>query len=143
MDERPIRVLIVDDNPGIRLLISQLARRGGMSVVGEAADGRQAVEQARRFQPDAVLLDVDMPVMDGITAISPILDAAPSTRVVMFSAHPHLQEDCFAAGAHGWVTKGTTWSEIQRVIRDAIANAGVGRTGDLGHGETSGARRQG
>ena len=84
---RPIRVLLVDDNPDIRLLVRiGLEASGGFDIVGEAADGQQAVDAVAGGCPDAVLLDLSMPVMDGFGALPLLKAKCPTCRVVVFSA---------------------------------------------------------
>ncbi|MGH3440909.1 MAG: response regulator transcription factor [Nitriliruptorales bacterium] len=123
----PITLLIVDDNSGIRTLLAALARRDtGLRVVGEAANGLEAVEVAGEYRPDVVILDIMMPEMDGIEAIPGILDASPESRIVMYSAYAESREAAMEKGAHGWCLKGEPWdamaAEIRRVVseRDAV-----------------------
>lgn len=128
MAASPITLLIVDDNSGIRTLLTALARRdAGFQVVGEAANGLEAIEVAREHQPDVVVLDIMMPEMDGIEAIPGILDASPDSRIVMYSAYAESREAAVEQGAHGWCLKGEPWDsmaqEIRRVVseRDAVS----------------------
>lgn len=84
--QTPIRVLIVDDSAVIRGLMSQsLDTVSEVSVVGRAINGEMAVMQAKELQPDVVVLDIEMPVMDGLTALPKILEAAPKCKVIMAS----------------------------------------------------------
>jgi CheY-like chemotaxis protein len=84
-----VRVLLVDDLPDIRLVMRLLLEADGRAeVVGEAADGAEAVRLARDLHPDAVVLDLRMPGMDGVAALPLIRDAAPGTVVVALSALP-------------------------------------------------------
>ena len=81
-----VRVVIVDDSAEVRTLVRTKLRLSGAAVVeGEGADGADAVDLARRLQPDAMLLDVSMPGMDGLEALPQVLEGSPGTRVVMFS----------------------------------------------------------
>ena len=102
-------VLVVDDSPDLRDLISIVLTSDGVGwrVVGEAGDGEQAVAAARRTQPHLVLLDIAMPVMDGIQALPLIVDAAPQAVVVMLSGYGAATagEAARAAGAHGYLEK--------------------------------------
>ncbi len=83
-----IRVLVVDDSPFVRAAIKKiLADDEDIDVVGEAIDGEDAVEKVRTLKPDVVTLDVNMPVMDGLTALPLILRECPDCRVVMISAY--------------------------------------------------------
>jgi len=106
---QPLEVVVVDDSPDLRELISMVIRRhpGGWRVVATAADGEQGVEAARTSQPDLVLLDIAMPVMDGMQALPLIKQAAPGTVVVMLSGFPFATagEGALNAGAHGYLEK--------------------------------------
>src|SRR4051812_43836917 len=84
--EGRVRVVLVDDSANIRVLVrTHLELDGRFAVVGEAADGRAAVQLARDLRPDAVVLDLAMPVMDGLHALPLIRDAAPPTKIVVLS----------------------------------------------------------
>src|ERR671936_2306450 len=80
------RILIVDDHPLTREALSSLLDRNGFAVAGEAADGEEAIELARRLQPELVLLDLSMPGLDGLGALPRIRDAAPACEVVVLTA---------------------------------------------------------
>src|SRR4051812_37216231 len=85
----PLRVLLVDDVADLRLLLASLfAARPGVQVVGEAANGEEAVALAERHQPDLVVLDLAMPVLDGVSALPLLQQASPRSRVVVLSAIP-------------------------------------------------------
>ena len=124
----PTRVLIVDDTESLRELMCSHAVQRGMEVVGEAADGLQAVGVARATQPDAVILDVEMPVMDGLQALPGLLDAAPDTKVVVFSSRTDstTEEAAYARGAAGFFYKGRAQSGevvdfVQTLFADGVS----------------------
>ena len=104
-----LNVLVVDDSADLRTLISMVIDRhpGGWQVVDTAADGQEAVHAARRCQPDLVLLDIAMPVMDGMQALPLIREAAPAAVVVMLSGYPFATagRGALDAGAHGYLEK--------------------------------------
>src|SRR4029077_12626562 len=81
-----MRILIVDDHPITRAALSSLLEGHGFTVAGEAADGEEAIELARRLLADLLLLDLSMPGMDGLTALPRLRDAAPETEVVVLTA---------------------------------------------------------
>ncbi|WPD18136.1 response regulator transcription factor [Thermaerobacter composti] len=120
---RPIRVLVADDHAilrdGIRTL---LEAQPDIAVVGEAADGREAVELARRLRPDVVLLDIGMPGMNGIEATRAILKERPETRVLILSMHDN-EEYIFPileAGAAGYVLKRSAATELVSALRAVV-----------------------
>src|SRR4051812_14849123 len=83
---RVVRVVVVDDTPDVRMLLRlALESEGDMSVVAEAADGREAVDVVAANQPDLVVLDLAMPVMDGMTALPHLRRACPGARILVLS----------------------------------------------------------
>ncbi|HEY0903693.1 MAG TPA: response regulator, partial [Marmoricola sp.] len=115
------RVLIVDDADDIRMLLRlKLGREEHLDVVGEAADGYEAVDRARELQPHLVLLDMAMPRMDGLQALPLIREAVPDVRVIVLSGFNQrtLEQEALAAGADRYVVKGGS-------MRDLIALIGV------------------
>jgi PAS domain S-box-containing protein len=106
--EQPPRILIVDDNDDVRTLIREHVEAiGSYDVIGEAADGEEAVQLASRLRPDLVLLDLAMPRMDGLQALPLILDAVPGVRVIVLSGFDQgtMAEKALAAGAACYVEK--------------------------------------
>jgi DNA-binding NarL/FixJ family response regulator len=103
---RSVRVVVVDDDPDMRLLVQiAVARTDGVELVGEADNGRAAVELVRKVQPDVVVLDLNLPIMSGLEALPILLQAAPAVGVVVFSATEHAQRDALAGGAVAYVSK--------------------------------------
>lgn len=102
----PMRVLIADDDPIIRLDLKQTLEHLGYEVVGEAGDGKLAVELARELKPDVCILDVKMPVMDGIDAVSIITEEgiAPSILVTAYS-DKEIVERAKSAGVFAYIVK--------------------------------------
>jgi len=125
-----IRVVIADDTPDMRLVLRlALTDDQGFCVVGEAADGLAAVEQSRGHQPDIVVLDLAMPVMDGLQAIPLIRAASPNSRIVVLSGYG--AEDtlgaALAAGADAYVTKGRPTESLATLLRDMCPGRGMPR----------------
>ena len=126
-DSQTIRVLIVDDHAvvrqGLRTFLELQDDPAGLAieVVGEAADGAQAVEQARRLQPDVVLLDLVMPVMGGIEATPRILEASLRSRIIILTSFG--EEDkllpAIRAGAQGYLLKDILPNELVQAVRSA------------------------
>ena len=103
-----ISVVLVDDSEDLLFLVRGALERGGQfRVVAEAGDGEQGVAAARAAQPDLVLLDIAMPVMDGMQALPLIREVAPAATVVMLSGYPFSTagQGALDAGAHGYLEK--------------------------------------
>ena len=81
------RILIVDDYPTARKTVRSLLVWHHMDVCGEAENGKQAIEKVKQLQPDLVLLDINMPVMNGVQAAYEIRQIAPSTKILFFTIH--------------------------------------------------------
>jgi hypothetical protein len=110
----------VDDAEEMRLLVSlSLTLTGDFVVVGEAANGREAVTVAAEHRPDLMLLDLSMPEMDGLEALPLVLAASPETCVVVFSGFDEAQLGMEARrlGARGYIEKGTALEELGARLR--------------------------
>lgn len=118
-----VRLILADDHRMLREGLRRSMTEQGLSVVGEAADGAQAVELAHRLQPDVVLMDVTMPELDGVGATREIRSALPHVRVVMLTMH--ADEDVLAsairAGASGYLVKDCSTREIAEAVRMAAS----------------------
>jgi two-component system chemotaxis response regulator CheY len=110
--------MIVDDDPSMRQLIRLLLRRDDCQVVGEAADGEEAVNLYERIRPDIVLLDLMMPRVDGWTALARIRQEHPDAQVVVCSAlrNPHTRAQAYQAGARDYILKPFAREDLQRAI---------------------------
>lgn len=115
-----IRVMIVDDHPVVREgLAAMLDRQEGMKVVGEAADGAAAVRLAAESKPDIILMDLRMPVMDGVEAMRRIGERVPSVRFIVLTTYDN-DEYIFKgieAGARAYLLKDSPREELFRAIR--------------------------
>ncbi len=117
-----IRILVVDDHTVVRKGLSQFIEdEPELEIVGEAADGTQAVHQARALKPDVVLMDLLMPVMDGIQATAAIRRELPETEVVALTSvlEDASVVDAVRAGAIGYLLKNTQADELIQAIKAA------------------------
>jgi two-component system chemotaxis response regulator CheY len=105
--DRPVKVLVVDDELIVRKLVTQVLKSAGYEVVGEAGDGRRAVDMFRLRRPEIVTLDVQMPIMDGFEALGQILQANPKAVVVMLTNRMDKETvtKIIAAGAKDYIGK--------------------------------------
>ncbi len=120
MGKAKIKVLIADDHTVVRSGIAAiLSYENDMSVVGEAANGREAVEMSKRLQPDVVVMDLSMPVMDGASATAEITAALPKTHVVVLTSYGTSNDLVRAmdAGAVGAVLKTISGDGLASAIR--------------------------
>ena len=123
LSEPPVkRVLLVDDVVEIRYLLRMLLANVRLcQVVGEAENGQRAVELARELQPDLVILDLEMPVLDGLEALPRILEAAPNAKVIVYSAaKPGREPEALELGAFGYVPKGRDPMLVVDAAREAL-----------------------
>jgi two-component system NarL family response regulator len=119
----PIRILLVDDHELFRTGIANLLNaQPDMQVVGEAGDGLEAHYRAVAFKPDLILLDVNMPGVDGIEALSVIKAELPDTTVIMLTVHDEDEKvfSAIRAGAQGYLLKNTGSVDFLRMLRGAM-----------------------
>jgi two-component system response regulator DegU len=120
-----IRVLVADDQEIYReMMLSTLAEEDDLEVVGEASNGEEAIEKCRQLGPDIILLDINMPKMNGIQATKTIVETCPATKVVILSAFDDDQYVLQLArvGAKGYILKESHPREVLRAIRTAYTN---------------------
>ena len=120
----PITVLLVDDHQLVRAgLAALLGSSPGLVVVGEASDGREAVELVRSLAPDVVLMDLSMPVLDGVEATRQVLVERPATHVVVLTSFSDRERvsDALAAGAVGYLLKDCDPRDLLAAVRSAAA----------------------
>lgn len=125
-ERKNVRVLLVDDHSLVRRGIKgQFSLESGFSVVGEASDGAQAIELAAQLKPDVVLMDIDLPVIDGITATQKIKSDRTAACVLALSAFDNDTQvmGMLAAGADGYCMKSIEWERLIAVI-DIILKGG-------------------
>jgi PAS domain S-box-containing protein len=117
------KILIADDHEMLRRGVrNTLQRERDLEICGEAVDGEEAVEKTKTLQPDLVILDINMPGLNGLAALRQILRHRPKTKVLVFSVHDSDQtiQEANAAGAHGFLSKGKDAQDVLRVIREIL-----------------------
>lgn len=120
MKTLPIRVLVADDHTIVRRgLVSLLSLAEGIEIVGEAADGRMAVERALELDPDVVLMDISMPVLNGLEATRRLKKAAAHIKVLVLSAHDKEEYvlQVVRSGANGYLLKNSSAEDLYSAIR--------------------------
>lgn len=124
MADGNVRVLLADDHPVVRGgLVALIDTLPGMEVVGQAGDGQQAVRETALLRPDVVVMDLRMPVLDGVAATRRIVRDYPGVAVLVLTMFDEdaLIADALSAGARGYLLKGAEQDEIERAIR-AVAS---------------------
>ena len=120
-----IRVMVVDDHEFVRSMMCELVDgTDDMQVVGEAPDGAQALPVAQETKPDAVLMDLSMPIMNGIDATREVTASIPEARVIVLTTSTKGQDvhDAAAAGAIGFLSKGADPHDVLDAIRAAVTS---------------------
>ena len=114
-----MRILVADDHEVVRHGVRALLEaRPGWQVVAEAVDGREAVEKAKRLQPDVIILDIGMPGLNGLDAARQILKAAPKSGILILTMHESEQvvREVLAAGARGYVLKSDAGRDLVNAV---------------------------
>jgi len=117
-------ILVVDDDPDIRLAVCELFKReAGCEVCGEAFDGRDGIEKAQRLDPDLIILDLSMPVMNGLEAAHLLKDLMPSTPIILFTVcvDSFVKEEARSAGIDDVVSKAEHLSVLTARVRDLLS----------------------
>jgi DNA-binding NarL/FixJ family response regulator len=116
-------ILLADDHSVVRQGIRIMLERESFEIVGEAADGLECVQLAEKYQPDVVVLDLSMPVMNGITAVGQIRKVSPRTKIVLLTMYTdeHHILDALRAGVKACVTKTQAVEHLILAIREVVA----------------------
>jgi len=121
---KKLRILVVDDHELVRRGIRGLLRaRRGWTIIGEAANGREAVEKANKLKPDVAIVDISMPDLDGLQATRQIREAGPTTKVVVLTMHESDQmvRRVLEAGALGYILKSDLAMDLVNAVNDVSA----------------------
>lgn len=128
----PIRILLADDHQILREGIRRGFESAGHEIVGEAANGAEAVELALELRPEIIVMDLSMPVMDGVTATEKVCAQLPETQVVVLTMHDDVSKtrQALDAGANGYLSKGSSFSEVLSTV-EAVAAGETGLSPEL------------
>ena len=123
MTDRGITIILADDHTIVRQGLAKLLEgEPGFNVVGEAENGREAVGKVEELKPDVVIMDISMPMLNGIEATRQIKKIRPKTRVIILSMHCHDRyiKELFSLGASGYLLKDSTGGDIVKAIQAAM-----------------------
>ena len=123
------RVLLADDTPEIRMLVRMaLELAGGFEVIGEAKDGAEALHMADDQRPDAIVIDLAMPIMDGLEAIPQIKQRTPGSKILVLSGFDaaQMKKEAMAAGADAYLEKGESAQRIVALLQELCPKATEG-----------------
>lgn len=118
----PHRILLADDHEGIRRRVRAALETAGFDVCGEAVNGREAVSQAKELLPDLIVLNLSMPVMNGLEALPEIAEAVPRAKVLIFTMDEgeELRREALRRGAHGFVSKSSPLTELVEEVEKLL-----------------------
>ena len=118
-----ISIVLADDHQILRESVRKNFEAAGEQVVGEASNGEDAVRLAEQLKPDVVVMDISMPLLDGVTATKRITDSVPETRVVVLTMHDDIEKtrQALEAGAVGYLSKGCSFADVLETVRAAAA----------------------
>jgi two-component system response regulator NreC len=123
MTEQPIKIFLADDHTIVRQGLAKLLEaEPNIKVVGEAQDGREAVNKVQRLNPDIVIMDIAMPLLNGIEATRQIKKILPQTKIIILSMHSHDRyiSELINLGASGYLLKDSTGGEIVKAVSAAM-----------------------
>jgi DNA-binding NarL/FixJ family response regulator len=119
-----VRVLVVEDfEPFRRFVCATLGKRPDLQLVGEASDGLEAVQKAVELQPDLILLDIELPTLNGIEAARQIRELVPASKIIFLSleSSADVVQEAFSLGARGYVVKANAASDLLAAVETVIS----------------------
>jgi DNA-binding NarL/FixJ family response regulator len=115
--DKPVKVMVVEDNSRARsALAAYLSLQAGLRITAEAANGLEAIGKIESFPPDIVLMDMQMPVMDGVEATKIIKKNWPQIKIVVLTMYIEYRSEAFSAGADAFLVKGDSADEMVSTI---------------------------
>ena len=118
----PHRILLADDHDGIRRRVRSALEDAGFDVCGEAANGQEAVRRTKELMPDLIVLNLSMPIMNGLEALPQIAKLVPSAKVLIFTMDDgdELRSEALRRGAHGFLSKSSPLGELVEGIEKLL-----------------------
>jgi two-component system, NarL family, response regulator NreC len=115
----PIRIVLADDHVLVRQSLKSLLEREGHHILGEASDGQEAVQQVTAHQPDIAIMDISMPIVNGLSAAREVSKSSPKTKTILLTQHDEDQyiSEALEAGVKGYVLKSQVASDLLEAIR--------------------------
>jgi DNA-binding response OmpR family regulator len=123
MDLRP-KILIVEDDANLRFLYSEELKEEGYDPI-VAKNGKEAMQFLRSIKPDLVVLDIVMPVMDGMEALGRMIGQYRDVPIILHTSYPHYKEDFMSWAADAYLTKSSDLTKLKTVIRNLLGNEGT------------------
>lgn len=116
------RILIADDSEAIRLVLKDILNIENHEIVGEAADGNEAVKKFLELKPDVLLLDLAMPKKDGLSVVKEIISRDSQAKIILITASDNQKiiNDCLNAGATAFISKPFEFSDVLKVITNSV-----------------------
>jgi len=145
LEQSTLRVLVVDDyEPWRRFVTSTLEKQPEVEIIGEASDGREAVEMAQQLHPDLILLDIGLPTVNGLEAGRQIRERIPETKILFLSENRSLAiaEKAIRIGASGYVVKSKAATELVKALRAVLQGKEFVSAGLVGHDAVNPANEQ-
>jgi DNA-binding NarL/FixJ family response regulator len=130
---RPTNALIVEDEPHVRAFVRVLLKEAGITTTWEAPDGAQALAMVAKHQPELVMLDINLPMMNGVEVLQLLHDQRPELPVIMLSSQSAMKTvlECVKLGAIAYILKHSPPAEALKMLREAIdglADSAAGET---------------
>lgn len=118
------KILIADDSDAIRLVLKDILEIGQHDVVGEAFDGKDAVEKYSKLNPDVILLDLAMPKKDGLSVVKEIISLDPNAKIILITASDDQKviQNCLSVGAKAYISKPFDFDQVLKVISSVVAD---------------------
>jgi len=118
MEPKP-KILIVEDDASQRLLYSEELREEGYEPI-TAKNGKEAMQMLKKIKPDLIVLDIVMPVMDGMEALGRIIGKHKDIPIILYSSYPHYKDDFMSWMADAYLTKSSDLTELKETIKDLL-----------------------